>query len=442
MVFSGECKPAGDGFVVLDGSGIERLPDNVSSVDKLTWVLSFDDPLAEGAVGVRWSVAAPDAHPIEGSFSFMVASTDVSPSDAPSQTAATDLDDFLETEADGPALVGAVGILGRSLSLAGALVGIGGVLFAAWVLRGSPGDIRSVLFWVRRASVLLGAGVIIELVHQAAVVKGGWLNLWRPTTIAEVLGSAFGLAILLRLVGAGFLLRAHLDVIPAHQVKDPVVAVQTAVGVGAGPALSDSAALDHPTAGEPYAHRGDYAWKISGETRLIAIGVFLLLLSYVFDGHTVTEGIRGVTALVDIIHVGAGAIWAGGLVMLVHVVWRRHRRRADVRALQLAVRFSVVAAAALVVTGAAGLVLAVTIADDVSDLWSTPWGLVLMAKLAIVAVAAAAGGYNHKVLIPRMTQAGPDSSEVDAEFRRAVSWEGAAMALVIILTAVLVGSAS
>ena len=65
-----------------------------------------------------------------------------------------------------------------------------------------------------------------------------------------------------------------------------------------------------------------------------------------------------------------------------------------------------------------------------------------MAKLAVVAAAASVGGYNHKVLVPRMMEAGAIGSDVDAEFRRAISWEGGAMALVIVLTAVLVGSAS
>ena len=128
--------------------------------------------------------------------------------------------------------------------------------------------------------------------------------------------------------------------------------------------------------------------------------------------------------------------------MLVHTIWRRHRRGDDSRALQLAVRFSVVAAIALVIAGAAGTLLAVTILDSVSELWSTPWGRLLIAKVVVVAVAAGSGAYNHKVLIPRMMGRSPNDPVADHEFRRAATVEGAALLLVIVLTAALVAAAS
>ncbi len=65
-----------------------------------------------------------------------------------------------------------------------------------------------------------------------------------------------------------------------------------------------------------------------------------------------------------------------------------------------------------------------------------------MAKIGVVLVAAAAGGYNHKVLIPHMMRRAPNDPAADAEFRRTVSVEGAAMLLVIVVTALLVGAAS
>ncbi|MDH3540376.1 MAG: CopD family protein, partial [Acidimicrobiia bacterium] len=152
-------------------------------------------------------------------------------------------------------------------------------------------------------------------------------------------------------------------------------------------------------------------------------------------------GTRLVTALVAVVHVGAGAVWAGGLLMLAHVVWRRHRQGIPVRALQLAVRFSVVAAIAVVAAGAAGMALSVIILDSASDLWATPWGRLLLAKVGLVLAAGAAGAYNHKVLIPHML-ALPDDPETAATFRRAVTAEGMAMGVIVILTAILVVSAS
>ena len=75
IVFPGEAQPAGEGFVILDPGGELRTPDEVTSPDNLRWVLNFDEAIEGGTAGVRWTVAAPDAHPIEGSFSFTVAAS-------------------------------------------------------------------------------------------------------------------------------------------------------------------------------------------------------------------------------------------------------------------------------------------------------------------------------------------------------------------------------
>ena len=72
LIFAGEAMPAGEGFVVLDSEGFVRVPEEVTTTDNLTWTLRFVEPLVGGTVGVRWKVAAPDAHPIEGGFSFVV----------------------------------------------------------------------------------------------------------------------------------------------------------------------------------------------------------------------------------------------------------------------------------------------------------------------------------------------------------------------------------
>ena len=72
IAFTNPASEAGDGFVVLDPSGQVRAPTSVSTQDGTVFRLTFDPPLDGGQVGVRWSVRAGDAHPIEGSFSFTV----------------------------------------------------------------------------------------------------------------------------------------------------------------------------------------------------------------------------------------------------------------------------------------------------------------------------------------------------------------------------------
>ena len=192
---------------------------------------------------------------------------------------------------------------------------------------------------------------------------------------------------------------------------------------------------------EPYLHDGDHVWLPTLGSSGAVLGAFALLAAFLFDGHTVTKGHRLVTGVVDVIHVAGGAVWVGGVLMLASVLWRRRRQHREVRALQLGVRFSVVASIALVAVGLAGLVLTVIILDSPSELWATEWGRVLIAKTLFVAVAAAAGGYNHKVLIPQLDRA-PDDPVLADRFRSIVTGEAAALVAVVVLTALLMGAAS
>ena len=173
----------------------------------------------------------------------------------------------------------------------------------------------------------------------------------------------------------------------------------------------------------------------------MAISIVALLLSFTFDGHTVSEGNRWITGAVDMVHVVAGAVWAGGVLALAIVLWRRHHRRLRLDALELAVRFSVIAGAELAAAGVAGTILAVIILDSLSELWTTPWGLLLIAKFTAVVAAAGLGTFNNFVVIPRMeTDPGDDSRSL--MLRNTETGEGLLLCIVLLVTALLVGAAS
>ncbi len=70
--FTNPATPVGDEFLVLDASGQIRKPTAVSTIDDRVFELTFDPALSGGQVGIRWTVQAGDAHPIDGSFSFTV----------------------------------------------------------------------------------------------------------------------------------------------------------------------------------------------------------------------------------------------------------------------------------------------------------------------------------------------------------------------------------
>lgn len=444
LVFTGDAEPTGDGFQALDPTGEVRAPTEASSTDGLTWTLRFEPPLGGGVIGVRWMVKAPDAHPIEGSFSFTAPSapdaTGSEPLPAPLDADGTaQLGRFLDTGSDAGTRLAAVA---RFVTLVGTLIGVGGLVFSATTMRGRPRDVRHVMFWVRRAGLLVVAGSIVEFAAQMVIEDAGrWSALWSPSAAATVTGSTFGLAAVLRLSGGLALATgARLETVEASGVADPIVAMRERIGVGSSASGTvEFGRPDGQKSPKPLVHVDDHAWRANRGSLGAAIGALAIVGAHLFDGHTVTKGDRVLTGVVDVVHVTGGAVWAGGVFMLVSVLWRRHREGRELRARQLAVRFSVVASIALVVAASAGVALTIIVLDAPSELWSTDWGRVLIAKTAFVAVAAAAGGYNHNVLIPLMESA-PDDAALAHRFRRVVTGEAAALAVVIAATAFLMGA--
>lgn len=424
IVFTGAAEPAGDGFEVLTPAGVVVLPTVEVADDQRTFTLTLDEPLVGGIIGVRWSVRAGDAHPIEGSFSFTTtapapsppapaptavsqpaAAPDVQATPVPESTTASptpissvdetdvmssgtaraparaeasspvpvDLDSFLSDAAGGSSssAAGVVGYLARAVTIVAAMVAIGAtaliLLFARRTLEALVGH-----RWVALAAGAAIAGAGLEAV--SFVVDGA----------SGVLSGQPGVAIALRIVGG--------------------VAIAT------------------------------------GSLRRLGLlqlaGAAAMLGSFVFDGHTVTEGNRLLTGAIDVIHAGAGAVWVAGVLILV-VLTRSKPLRGLVPA--FAARFSAIATMAIAAVGVAGVVLAVTIMDSFSELWSTDWGRTLIAKTVFVAGALAMGAYNHFALVPAVERAQADAI---ARFGRVVRIELALLLAVGALIAALVAGAT
>jgi len=86
-----------------------------------------------------------------------------------------------------------------------------------------------------------------------------------------------------------------------------------------------------------------------------------------------------------------------------------------------------------------GVALAWGILGAVDALWTTTFGQVLLAKIAVVAAIAGLGAYNHKVLVPALIDGG---EQADQQFRRTVTVEAVLFGVVLALTAVLVASST
>lgn len=131
---------------------------------------------------------------------------------------------------------------------------------------------------------------------------------------------------------------------------------------------------------------------------------------------------------------------------LAAILLSRRRQGNPLDAVDLVVRFSTLAGPALAAAGAAGVALTVIILNELSQLWTTPWGQILLVKTIAVGMAAMIGAYNHLVLVPALDQrGGADRSRSDsaaARVRSTITAEALLMIPIITLTAFLVVASS
>lgn len=424
LIFTGAVEPAGEGFVVLDPSGAVRAADSITRPDETTYRLGFDPPLTGGTVGVRWTIASADGHPISDGFSFTVTAptptttTTTSPSttSAPGTTTSPgpaepdvgqprdpaaepiDLQTFLDESDTTAAGVEAVTAVIRSLMFAALLLGIGALAFAQFSARDDAEDTAMLLRWTGACGPVVVVGALALVAVRVAELYGEWSAIWDADALWETVNGSYGIATALRVVAGGLWWAA------AWMVARDITRS------GSAPATVPPAA---------------------------SIGALAGVLSFSFVGHTVSEGPRWLHSLVDVVHVAAAGVWVGGVAALAMVARRRARESRAVA--PVAARFSVSATIALVAVSLAGIALGVIIADEPADLWSTGWGRLLLVKVGVVVVAAIGGGYNHRVIVPALAD-GDESSQTAARFRRVMSLELCCFAAVIVLTALMVAA--
>jgi len=410
LEFSVAAVPAGDGLVLYDASG-EVIPTTIEIVSETEVTVSLAEPLDAGPYALTWSMRAGDAHPSTGGVEFAVAAAQSAAiADPPDDAlAAADVTGLAAPDDENPvvALEGSLldsvaseqstaigdwlGILARGGTIVAALLGIGSLVFASVVFEGSRREARMIAFWSRRAGLALILAVPIELLSQSLIFSGGgfWSAL-APSSLVAAASGSFGTALLLRLLGGTALLMGTRTittrVAAAHPSAEPS---RPSLPVGAPGAVAAVA---------PPRERLNVA-----ASPVALAGAALIVMSFLFDGHTASVGPALLVRFSAGVHVAAAATWVGGVVMLARILVGRQRSRQPLDAARIVLPFSVVAAVAVVFTGFAGAVLSLLIADSPADLFATPWGRMLLAKLALVGVAGAIGGYNHRVLIPRLS---------------------------------------
>ena len=156
---------------------------------------------------------------------------------------------------------------------------------------------------------------------------------------------------------------------------------------------------------------------------------------FAISGHTATTDPRWLVTLADAAHAVAGAVWFGGLLALAVVLRARRADPGATGAGAVVARFSGVAALALAAVAAAGVALSYTQVRTLDALTSTTYGRLLIAKVSLVALVAALGGWNRFRLIPSLPSA---PKAATSRLRRIVVVETAALVAAVGLTAVLV----
>ncbi|MFS8586602.1 MAG: copper resistance protein CopC, partial [Acidimicrobiia bacterium] len=166
-------------------------------------------------------------------------------------------------------------------------------------------------------------------------------------------------------------------------------------------------------------------WRRSPVPVLAATGAALATAS--LGGHAWTAPDRWPAVASDLAHLGAVAVWAGGLVALLVTLTRvGPGERAA-----LARRFSGLALVAVAVVAASGAVSGWQQVGRLDALWSTTYGRLLVAKVAGVGVLVALGWLNRARLVPLVERTA-------APLARSLRVEVGVAAVVLALTAALV----
>jgi copper transport protein len=346
-----------DGVRVLDADAVRHDAGDATARDNTVTVPLRGD-LADGGYVVAWRVVSADGHPIHGAFQFSVGTRAV-------------IDPTLADRAFGASGDRRDEVLGavfRGVAYLATLVVSGAVLVGTRLRRSDEPSPVS-----HRLGALAAVGVVavaLQVPVRASLATGrGWGSVTEAGVLGRSLGDGVGWALGLTIVGL------------------------VLVGIAA-------------------------ELPFRGAVRLIAlVGAGLAPLGFALTGHTRTMSPLVVALVADLAHLAAAAVWFGGLVALVGIL-RRRRAADDVEGAGEAVaRFSGLAGLALLLVAMTGSTLGVIEVGGLAPLTSTTYGRLLLAKVALVALVAAAGGWNRLRLLPVLAPARPttDGAGTDGE---------------------------
>jgi copper transport protein len=355
----------------VDRGSVERPSDKEARI-------ALDGRLARGTYTATWRAVSADGHPVSGAFVFHVGAPGANPAGIAAQV----------LEGGTPRSVTVPFSAVRALDFLLLFVVAGGTFLLLAGLRTAPAATRA-----RLALLLAGAAVALAVVACAGIVLQG------------AAAGGFGLGEAL-----------HRDVVSAvlHTRFGEIWLLQ------AGLALLCAALL---VAGR----------RLAVLTTAALAPAALLVLTPALSGHASVSG--RIAFVTDVAHVASGAVWVGGLAVLVlALLWSPERWSLAADAVPRFSGFAVVAVSWLIASGTISGYLQVR---AWRGLWDTTYGQLLLLKLALVVPLLLLGLYNNRRAVPRLQQQLASAAE-RTRFLRTAAVELALMVAIVSVTAVLV----
>jgi len=169
----------------------------------------------------------------------------------------------------------------------------------------------------------------------------------------------------------------------------------------------------------------------------VVLAAAAVLLVPGLAGHPAETSPRGVSLLLDWVHLVTGSLWIGGLVGLL-VVWRSLPAARRVAGLAVAVpRFSRVALVSVTLLAASGVGASVVHLPTLGSLWQTSYGKAILVKVALLGVAVCLAAVNLLRTRPGLVAGGEAAAGAARLLRRLVAGEVLLVAGAIAVAAVL-----
>jgi copper transport protein len=164
-------------------------------------------------------------------------------------------------------------------------------------------------------------------------------------------------------------------------------------------------------------------------------------------GHTGYHAPTGLLFCTDTLHLLCMSAWLGGLVTLLIALALAARRlsgRDGTRFMAVVVgRFSMLARFAVVILLLTGVTQSVALVGSFGALLDTEYGLLVLAKVVLLALLIALGAFNQRWALPRLrllAAGGEEPGTAAAILRESVALEVAFALVVIAVTSVLVAT--